>query len=355
MNKKTLFDNKLHVGIAGYGVVGKRRREAIDKHPALQTIAVCDRIFANDGIFPDGVRYYTNYKSLLQEDLDVLFVCMTNDIAPSVTIDGLEKGLHVFCEKPPGRDLSDIARVIACEKKHPNLRLKYGFNHRYHDSVREALRIINNRELGKLINIRGVYGKSKIISFDSDWRTKRAMAGGGILLDQGIHMVDLMRLIAGEFVDVYSFVSNNHWHHDVEDNAYALMRTSDGVVAMLHSSATQWRHRFQLDITLSRGMIILSGILSGSKSYGAEKILIAYTDENDGGDPREITKRYNQDNSWWDEICDFADAILQNKPILDGSSKEALETMRLVYRIYCADPEWCKKYNLDDNVPDVIV
>ena len=261
--------DKLKVGIAGYGVVGKRRRETIDQHPALRTTAVCDRVFPDDGVFPDGVRYYTHYKRLLQEDLDVLFVCMTNDIAPEVTIAGLEKGLHVFCEKPPGRDLSDIARVIACEKKQPNLRLKYGFNHRYHDSVREALRIIKNQELGSLINMRGVYGKSKIISFDSDWRTKRALAGGGILLDQGIHMVDLMRLIAGEFIDVHSFISNSYWHHDVEDNAYALMRTADGVVALLHSSATQWRHRFQLDITLSRGMIILSGILSGTKSYGA--------------------------------------------------------------------------------------
>lgn len=346
-----MASNKLHVGIAGYGVVGKRRREAIDQHLDLETTAVCDRVFPNDGVFPDGVHYYTNYNSMLQEDLDVLFVCMTNDIAPEVTIAGLENSLHVFCEKPPGRDLSDIARVIDCEKKHPKLKLKYGFNHRYHDSVREALRIIKSQELGSLINLRGVYGKSKIISFNSDWRTKRELAGGGILLDQGIHMVDLMRLIGGDFVDVHSFVSNAHWHHDVEDNAYALMRTADGVVAMLHSSATQWRHRFQLDITLSCGMIILSGILSGSKSYGAETILVAYADGNDGGDPREMTMRYNQDNSWRDEIGDFADAILNDKPILDGSSMEALETMRLVYRIYCADPEWRNKYELDDKVP----
>jgi predicted dehydrogenase len=346
--------DKLKVGIAGYGVVGKRRRESIDLHPALKTIAVCDRVFPDDGVFPDGVRYYTHFNRLLQEDLEVLFVCMTNDIAPEVTIAGLEKGLHVFCEKPPGRDLNDIARVIACEKKHPNLKLKYGFNHRYHDSVRDALKIIKNQELGSLISMRGVYGKSKMISFDSDWRTKRALAGGGILLDQGIHMVDLMRLFAGEFVDIHSFVSNNYWHHDVEDNVYALMRTADGVVAMLHSSATQWRHRFEIDITLSRGMVILSGILSGSKSYGAETILVAYAGENDCGDPREMTMRYNQDNSWWDEICDFTDAILNGKPILDGSSMEALETMRLVYRIYCADPEWRDKYNLDDKVPNII-
>ncbi len=342
--------DKLRVGIAGYGVVGKRRRQFIDQNPRFRTVAVCDRIFEGNGVFNDGIRYYSNYQSLLQENLDILFVCMTNDIAPEVTIAGLERSLHVFCEKPPGRDLGDIARVIHCERRYPDLRLQYGFNHRYHDSVRDALRIVEGGEVGKVINMRGVYGKSQILSFDSDWRTKRQIAGGGILLDQGIHMVDMMRLFAGEFVRIHSFISNSFWNHDVEDNAYALMRTADGVVAMLHSSATQWRHRFQLEIALSRGTIILSGIITGTKSYGAETLTVAYAGENDGGDPREQTTRYNQDNSWRDEISVFADAILRNKPIVDGSSLEALKTMQLVYRIYCADPEWRNRYNLDDRI-----
>ena len=104
--------------------------------------------------------------------------CLTNDIAAEATIAGLEAGLHVFCEKPPGRDVADIARVIACEKRYPDLKLKYGFNHRYHDSVRDALGIIRSGELGRIINLRGVYGKSQIISFgQDDWRSKRANRG----------------------------------------------------------------------------------------------------------------------------------------------------------------------------------
>lgn len=341
----------LRVGIAGYGVVGKRRRHFIDRHPRLTTVAVCDRVFPVSGVLDDGVKFYTSYQQLLDERLDALFVCMTNDIAPEVTIAALERGLHVFCEKPPGRDLSDIVRVIRCERRHPGVKLKYGFNHRYHDSVREALRLIASKELGSVINLRGVYGKSRILTFESDWRTRRALAGGGILLDQGIHMVDMMRLFAGEFRDVYSFVSNSHWHHDVEDNAYAILRTADGVVAMLHSSATQWRHRFQLEIALSRGSIILSGILSGTKSYGAETITVAVPSEGDSGDPREVTTRYNHDPSWEDEIAEFAEAVLTDRPIVSGSSVDALRSMHLVYRIYCADSEWRTKYQLTDDLP----
>ena len=78
--------------------------------------------------------------------------------------------------------------------------------------------------MGKIINLRGVYGKSKVIPFSGGWRSKRELAGGGILLDQGIHMLDLMRLFCGEFVEVKSYVSNDYWKHDVEDNAYALLK-----------------------------------------------------------------------------------------------------------------------------------
>jgi predicted dehydrogenase len=339
---------ELRTAIAGFGVVGKRRKQCIDRHPNMKVVAVCDRTFDSNGQFPDGVRYYSSYEPLLEEELDVLIVCLTNEILPEVTVAGLQRGLHVFCEKPPGRSVADIEAVRAEERQRPELKLMYGFNHRYHHSVQDALKIVRSGELGKIVNLRGVYGKSRMITFNqSDWRTRREIAGGGILLDQGIHMVDLMRLFAGEFVDVHSFVSNDFWKFDVEDNAYALMRTADGVVGMLNSSATQWRHRFHLDINLSRGSIILSGILSGSKSYGAETLTVLSAEpDNDNGDPREHRIRYNQDPSWDAEIDAFARAILNDSPIESGSSKDALETMKTVYRIYYADPAWRRQYQI---------
>ncbi len=314
----------------------------------MRVVAVCDRIFETDGALPDGVRYYRDYRRLLEEDLDVLIVCMTNDIAPEVTIAGLMRNLHVFCEKPPGRDVDDIARVISCEAMHPTLKLMYGFNHRYHESVQDALCLIRSGEMGRIINMRGVYGKSKLVTFNQpDWRTKRKIAGGGVLLDQGIHMVDLMRLFAGEFTEIQSFISNSHWGYDVEDNAYALMRTSDGIVGMLNSSATQWRHRFNLDINLDKGSIILGGILSGSKSYGAETLTVVTADPDaDNGDPKEQVTRYNRDPSWDREITSFVDSIVNCKPVVSGSSNDALQTMKLVYKIYHADPVWRDKYQI---------
>lgn len=344
----------LKVGIAGYGIVGKRRHQVIDEREDMNVVAVCDQTFDDDGVLDSGIHFFTDYRRLLEQDLDVLLVAMSNDIAAEVTVAGLEKNLHVFCEKPPGRDVADIKKVVDCIASRPSQKLKYGFNHRYHHSVREALRIVHSGDLGRVINLRGVYGKSQLITFGQDsWRTRRDLAGGGVLLDQGIHIVDLIRLFAGEFSEVHSFISNEHWGHDVEDNAYALMRTPGGTVAMLHSSATQWRHRFQLEITLAKGAIVLSGILSGSKSYGAETLTVIRTGEDDRGDPREETTRYNQDPSWSDEIAEFADSIIHDKQITNGSAEEALKTMQLVYRIYCADPDWKAQWGLNDDISSV--
>jgi len=338
------------VGIAGYGIVGKRRRQCVDQHKNLELVAICDKSFSSVNSNIDGISYFKNYKQLLKEQLDVLIVCLTNDIASEVTIAGLKAGLHVFCEKPPGRDVSDIIQVIKVEKQNPKLKLMYGFNHRYHYSVQEALKIVNSEKMGKIINIRGVYGKSKLITFNQpDWRTKREISGGGVLLDQGIHMVDLIRLFGGEFVEVSSFISNKYWGYNVEDNAYALMKTSNGIVAMLNSSATQWRHRFHLDINLEKGSVILGGILSGTKSYGAETLTVVTANpDDDFGDPMEQVTRYNKDHSWGLEINQFVDCIINNTHVITGTSEDALQTMKLVYKIYYADTSWRKKYDIQN-------
>jgi predicted dehydrogenase len=360
--------NKLNVGIVGYGIVGQRRRVFIDKNPNMITVGVCDVRFNKDGSMvdgadfnytydlleershkeplsgktSDGIRIFNNYYDLLDNSsLDILFVCVPNYFAPEVTIAGLEKGLHVFCEKPPGRTVEDIEKVIEVEKMYPHVKLKYGFNHRYHGSVKKAKEIIDSKQFGNIINIRGIYGKSSIVPFTGQWRSKKIFSGGGILLDQGIHMLDMFRYFCGDFKEVKSFISNNYWGHDVEDNAYAILRDKNGVVAIIHSSATQWQHSFRLDITFEEGFLELSGILSGSKSYGQEKLLIVPKQENSVvGSLSETIIQYLDDTSWNDEITEFADLIINDKTVEQGNSFDALKVMELIYQIYNGDNNW---------------
>ena len=218
----------------------------------------------------------------------------------------------------------------------------------YHDSVRDALEIIKSEKLGKIIYLRGIYGKSIISPFNKTWRAERKYAGGGILLDQGIHIVDLMQLFCDEFVEVKSFISNSYWKCDVEDNVYAIMRSKSGVVATLHSSATQWQHRFSLEIGLEEGYLELHGILTGTRSYGEEKLVIGKRNglgSLTGADREEITN-YLIDHSWSDEINELAEVIVNGGSIQSGSVEDALNTMKLVYQIYWADTTWREANNI---------
>jgi len=338
---------KKRIGIVGYGVVGKRRRQFIDAHPLLETVAISDVRLKSQEADSDGIRIFSNYLDLLNEDLDAVFISVPNYYASEITIAGIKKGLHVFCEKPPGRTVEDIKAVIAVEKKNPKIVLKYGFNHRYHDSVIEALKIIQSGVLGEVINIDSVYGKSKIVDKKvATWRSSREKAGGGILLDQGIHMLDLIRFFCGEFEEVKSFITNDFWKHDIEDNAFAIMKNKRGLVASLHSSATLWEHLFSLNIYLTKGFLKLSGLLTSTRSYGEETLVIGKRSNSPDGKMTLKTLRFHEDNSWKYEIDEFARAITGKQKITFGISMDALETMKLVYRMYYADAEWRKKYRI---------
>lgn len=338
---------KLRVGIAGFGIVGKRRMKYINRNKYLKTVAVSDIKFKDDGEFNNGLLYFNDYKKIFSINLDILFVCLPNRYAPNATIKGLENDLHVFCEKPPGMTVQDIKQVIKAENLKKNLKLKYGFNHRYHDSIIDAKKIIDSKKYGKIINFRGIYGKSKIIPFTGEWRSRRSEAGGGILLDQGIHMLDMMLYFSDEFVKVSSFISNSFWNHNVEDNAYTIMKSKSGIVGMLHSTATEWRHKFRLEITLEKAQLELSGILSGSKSYGEEKLITTVKkNEKSQKIPNEKVKKYKKDESWAREVNEFVHCIINNKDIKSGSSVDALNVMKLIDKIYKADKSWKKKYNL---------
>ena len=333
------------VGIAGYGVVGKRRHAALKKIHDFKVTSLSDISFKDEDNLLN-LNCYSDYEDLIKnEDLDILFISLPNNHAASATLLGLKKNLHVFCEKPPAKTLSELMPIKEHLEK-TDLKLMYGFNHRFHSSVIHAKKIIDSDELGKIVNLKGIYGKSNMISFNqTDWRTDREKSGGGILLDQGIHMLDLMNYFVGGFNNIFSIIQNTFWNFDVEDNAFVLMQNDDGIIGQLHSSATQWRHTFNLDITLKKGSLILGGLLTSSKSYGDETLKIIYADpDNDKGNPKEEIINFDEDISWDMEIKRFTDAVRNSDKIKNGSIDQAIEIMDLIEKIYKADPAWKKKY-----------
>ncbi|MEM0466437.1 MAG: Gfo/Idh/MocA family oxidoreductase [Candidatus Thermoplasmatota archaeon] len=335
----------LKVGIIGYGKVGRIRQRIIENHTNLSLIGICDVIKPKN--LSSKYSFYTDYKKLLKENLDAVFICTPNRYSSDIAVAALQKNIHVFCEKPPGRTVDDIKKIIKAEQKHKDVKVKFGFNHRYHDGIREAKAIIDSGRLGSILWLRGIYGKSGGIDFEKNWRSDRDIAGGGILLDQGIHMLDLFRFFCGDFQEIKSFVTNAYWNIDVEDNVFAILRNNSNQTAMIHSSSTQWKHMFKLDIFLRDGYVIINGILSSTHSYGQESLIVARRQfENEAfalGNPREEIIYFSEDNSWKLEIDEFVDCIINSKPIRYGTSTDALKAMELVYKIYNADTQWRKK------------
>lgn len=326
----------IKIAIAGFGKIGQVRAKELKKNQYTKVVAVYD--VKKPSELDDDIKFCNSIEELLSQDIDVVFVCAFNNVLADFTTQALKAGKHVFCEKPPARTSDELKAVIKTEKE-SGLVLKYGFNHRYHYSVIEAKKIIESGSMGKLLWLRGVYGKAGSIDYHKNWRNYKEYSGGGILIDQGIHMLDLIRYFSKQnFVHINSFVTTSYWDIEAEDNAFAIMQSEEKVTAMLHSSATQWKHKFLLEMCFEEGFINLDGILSGTRSYAPEQLVIGRREFEDitfaMGKPKETTTWFENDDSWKLEIDEFIDAILNKTPIKNGTSKDAYETLRLVEKIY---------------------
>lgn len=327
----------INIAIIGMGKIGKTRAKTIKENKHTRLIAAFDVDSSQLSEFDNIIKCTLVDDIFAIQELDAVVICTFNKYAPEYTIKALEAGLHVFCEKPPARTSKELEEVRKAEAK-CGLVLKYGFNHRYHHSVIEAKKLVENNVFGKLLWMRGVYGKAGGNKFADNWRNNKDESGGGILIDQGIHMLDLMRLFAGDFKDIKSMVQTNYWDIKVEDNAFALMQTEEGVMATIHSSATQWRHKFLLEMSFENGYINLDGILSSTRSYGDETLVIAkrqFESETFAmGKPREEKIYFDTDESWKLELDEFVECILEKKAVYNGNSYDALKVMQLVEAIY---------------------
>ncbi|MBW2343958.1 MAG: Gfo/Idh/MocA family oxidoreductase [Deltaproteobacteria bacterium] len=334
--------HKLQAAVIGSGKVGQIRCECIESHPDLELIAVCDS--NPERVTNAGRKYYQDWHKVIDLRPDLIFVCTTNEYISEIAVAALQAGIHTFCEKPPGRNVGDVQKIIKAEKKNPNLKLKFGFNHRYHQSVMDAKAIVEKQRLGKVLWMRGIYGKAGGPGYDKNWRNNPEHSGGGILIDQGIHMLDLFHLFTGKFDEVKSFIGSMYWKVRVEDNALAIMRNNRGQMAMIHSSATQWKHTFVLDIYLERGYLSLYGILSTTMTYAPEYLKVARCLYDEEGyplpNPQESINYYDNDRSWILEVEEFVQCILEDRAVRIGNSSDALAAMELVQAIYKQDEKW---------------
>ncbi|PZW43075.1 putative dehydrogenase [Humitalea rosea] len=323
------------VGIIGFGKMGQIRAEALRDDGRATVTKVYDPHMPPDGPYAVAA---TAQEIIDDPKINIVFVCATNDVNKPLTIAALKAGKHVFCEKPPAFTAADVLDIIEAERESGKV-LMYGFNHRHHGAVVKMKQIIDSGSYGRVIWMRGRYGKSVDGDYLKTWRADRERAGGGILLDQGIHMLDLFLHIAGvPFDDVHAYVSSRYWNiPGIEDNVFAMMRNEEtGIEVSFHSTMTQWRHLFSLEVFMERGYCVLNGLKTSSGTYGEEELTIA---KNRATAPAanfdtEERMHFAIDTSWAREAEHFMDAVSLGMPVTQGNSKHALQVMELVDRIY---------------------
>ncbi len=331
------MDNRLKAAIIGYGYMGEIRRTVVESIPQLELIQICE---TNKNKLNGNVPFEVcrDPNQVINGPADIVFVCTPNNSIPEYVIQSLKAKKHVFCEKPPGRNLQDVLDIRNQEIKDTSLKLMFGFNHRFHPGILRAKSLIQSGRFGKILWLRGVYGKSGGSKYGESWRNAKEISGGGILLDQGIHMLDLFCNFCGDFEDVLGFSTNQYWKFEVEDNAMLILKNKNGQIAQLHSSATLWRHKFQIEIGLEKGYLTIQGLISKTGSYGRETLTIGkqqFEDETEAlGNPSEEIIYFDKDLSWELEVKHFISAIEKNLPIVECSSEEAIRVMKLIDRVY---------------------
>ena len=324
----------LKVGIIGYGKMGKIRAVAVNASRLAVVKSIYDK---NNDMDFGNYSVVESEKAIINDpEIDAVFICTPNYLNKPLTIQALNAGKHVFCEKPPAFNSAEVKEIIDVEKK-SGLKLMYGFNHRHHESICHMKKLIESKEYGKVLWMRGRYGKSVDKTFFDTWRANKELAGGGILLDQGIHMLDLFIMFGGEYDSVHADVSSLYWNLEIEDNVFAIYKnTQTGVVASLHSTMTQWRHLFSLEVFLEQGSLILNGLKTSTGTYGDEKLSIAKNRTTIPAatwkDEEHIT--FHTDNSWNSEVNHFLKAIENDSPIKVGNSAYALSVMKLIDKTY---------------------
>ncbi len=323
--------------VFGYGYMGKIRCRVLREHPEVRSIRIVDPEIQNppaevaDFFLPKGAP-------IPWEETDAVFICTPNHITADLCAQALRRCGRVFCEKPPGRNWEEFGRIAEAAQEDPARLVAFGFNHRLHPSIQVARALIGKGGLGEILYVKGTYGKSGGLRFKENWRNNPELAGGGILLDQGIHMLDLMLLFSGPLSVQEAILNDSFWRSGLEDNAFLLLRSEQQVPVFLHSSATLWKHTFRLEIGCSEGYLIANGLLSQSGSYGREQLIIGrrqFEDETLAvGNPREEIVHFDRDESWQKEVDEFIQAIRENRPCRHGTLEDARQVMRIIRDVY---------------------
>jgi predicted dehydrogenase len=320
----------MNVAIVGCGLIGFKRAQNL-RNATL--VACADVNLGRAKLLSDKfghVPYFDSMDEILDKvEIDILIICTPHNLLPGLIKKGIEKGKHILVEKPAGRFCVELEGLSELAD-HNHCKVRVGFNHRYHRAFRKSLELVKEGLIGKIMFIRGRYGHGGRVGYEKEWRAIPDISGGGELIDQGSHLIDLSRMFLGNFTDISGHADTYFWDMPVDDNAFLNLRTAEGQTAFLQVSCTEWKNMFSFEIYGLTGKLEIQGL---GGSYGTEKLTF-YKMSEEMGPPETTSWEYPMaDDSWSVEFQSFLDDINQNKISTPGII-DAMENLKIINTIY---------------------
>ena len=321
----------MRVAIVGAGLIGHKRADALG--PEHQLVACADTDLARAAALAakhPGCDASNDYQQVVSRgDVDAVIVATTHSALATVALAAAEMDKHLLIEKPGARTAAEL-KPVADHASRRRLIVKVGYNHRFHPSLQRARCIVDSGDIGEVLYIRGRYGHGGRTGYEHEWRADPNVAGGGELLDQGSHLIDLSRWFAGDVVDVQGHLATYFWPMQVEDNAFVQLTMTGGRVAWLHASWTEWKNLFSFEVFGRTGKLQIDGL---GGSYGPEKLTF-YRMLPELGPPETTTWEFTgPDLSWQAEFAHFAECV-HNDTTPNGSLQDAMSVLEVVGTLY---------------------
>ena len=322
----------MNVGIIGAGLIGNKRAAALPKD-SCRLVAVSD--LRKEPAQKLASSYQAEveedpWKLIQRKDIQIIIIATSNDSIASYACAALEAGKHVLIEKPGGRNPSDLSRIISSADRSKGI-LRVGFNHRFHPGLQKAKEMAQKEGFGPLMYIRAKYGHGGRLGYDQEWRANPELSGGGELLDQGVHLIDLCRWLGGEFELEFGRAKTFFWNMPVEDNGFLYLTSPDkSRTAFLHASCTEWKNLFHFELFGRTAKIEIVGL---GRSYGQEEFRYYQMKPEMGPPDLQVETFPGEDPSWKLEFQAFLNEIKGEKTDI-GTAFDALRAVEIVHQTY---------------------
>jgi len=323
----------LSLAIIGCGLIGRKRATALAKVPGVRLRFACDldapRAEDVAALCP-GCEASTRFEQVVANpETDAVIVATLNASLAPIALAAIRQGKHVLVEKPGALGAAEL-RGLAGPAAERGAAVRIGYNHRFHPGLQKAREIVDSGALGPLMFLRGRYGHGGRKGYDREWRADPKLSGGGELIDQGVHLIDLASWFLGDFPVVEGHASTLFWDMKVDDNAFLSLRTGRGQTAWLHASCTEWKNMFSLEIYGRDGKISAEGL---GGSYGPERLTYYRMLPQMGPPETQVWEYPSGDDSWAQETRAFVDDIRLGRTPSPGL-QEGIRTLEIVETIY---------------------